>query len=278
MFDDYTKKPKNLPNSECRLVTPYLIDPGLARSFTYGSAGDRGWLLENSVYLELRRRGYSANYVVTESGFLVDFIARRAKGDAVSTACQASSKPGPPASMDSTSPRSREAKGFSLANMFRLLGALEGRRQRLSTEKGAMVHEDMATKAKDLMTPAVITVTSDQTTGEVRDLMLSHDIHAIPVVEGDEKPVGIVTSTDLLSRFEEVMPISRVMSRSVFELSPNATPDEAACMMRAHGAHHLVVTEHGKVSGVLSAFDLLSLIEHPKKSRTRVSKKKVRRK
>ena len=61
----------------------YLIDPGLARSFSYRSTGDRGWLLENTVYLELRRRGYSAKYVVTKSGFEVDFIARRARNDAV---------------------------------------------------------------------------------------------------------------------------------------------------------------------------------------------------
>jgi hypothetical protein len=61
----------------------YLIDPGLARSFTYESASDRGWLLENIVFLELRRRGYSTKYVVTESGFEVDFIARRAKSDAI---------------------------------------------------------------------------------------------------------------------------------------------------------------------------------------------------
>jgi uncharacterized protein len=55
----------------------YVIDTGLARSLSYRAAGETGWLLENAVFLELRRRGYSTGYVVTVSGREVDFIARR---------------------------------------------------------------------------------------------------------------------------------------------------------------------------------------------------------
>lgn len=68
---------------ESRPRKAYLIDPGLARSFSYRGAGDRGWLLENTIYLELCRRGYSTNYVVTENGYEVDFIARRGRSDAL---------------------------------------------------------------------------------------------------------------------------------------------------------------------------------------------------
>jgi len=55
----------------------YLIDPGLARAFSYRAAGDVGRLLENVVYLELRRRGYQVNYAVTSLGREIDFVARR---------------------------------------------------------------------------------------------------------------------------------------------------------------------------------------------------------
>lgn len=55
----------------------YLIDPGLARAFSYRAAGDLGWLLENVVYLELRRRAYQVNYAVTPLGREIDFVARR---------------------------------------------------------------------------------------------------------------------------------------------------------------------------------------------------------
>jgi predicted AAA+ superfamily ATPase len=55
----------------------YLVDPGLARSFSFRQAGDMGWLLENTIYLELRRRGYKVNYLVTGQNREIDFIVRR---------------------------------------------------------------------------------------------------------------------------------------------------------------------------------------------------------
>jgi len=55
----------------------YLIDPGLARALSYRAAADLGRLLENVVYLELRRRGYQVNYAITPRGREIDFVARR---------------------------------------------------------------------------------------------------------------------------------------------------------------------------------------------------------
>ena len=52
----------------------YLVDPGL-RYFLLGSQiGDEGRLLENVVYLELRRRGYEISFGKT-GGAEVDFVA-----------------------------------------------------------------------------------------------------------------------------------------------------------------------------------------------------------
>ncbi|MBI5490678.1 MAG: ATP-binding protein [Deltaproteobacteria bacterium] len=53
-----------------------VIDPGLARAVSWRAAQDRGHLLENVVYLELRRRGAEPRYVVTRAGHEVDFLAR----------------------------------------------------------------------------------------------------------------------------------------------------------------------------------------------------------
>jgi predicted AAA+ superfamily ATPase len=61
-----------------RTVNPrtcYVIDPGLARASSFRAAADLGHLLENVVYLELRRRGHAVHYVVTERGEEVDFLA-----------------------------------------------------------------------------------------------------------------------------------------------------------------------------------------------------------
>ena len=59
------------PSARVRMTNPrkcYLIDPGLAHAFSLRAASNHGPLLENIVYLELRRRGYEIAYLLTASG------------------------------------------------------------------------------------------------------------------------------------------------------------------------------------------------------------------
>ncbi len=68
-------------NSEkARMVNPrkmYPADHGLAGSFVMKASRDLGHHLETIVAVELRRRGYSLEYVTTASGNEVDFLARK---------------------------------------------------------------------------------------------------------------------------------------------------------------------------------------------------------
>lgn len=57
----------------------YVVDPGI-RYFLLGrKTGDRGHILENIVYLELKRRGYDV-YVGKVDEYEVDFVAINSKG------------------------------------------------------------------------------------------------------------------------------------------------------------------------------------------------------
>ena len=61
-----------------RRVNPdkyYLNDVGLVRAMRIKHALDQGPLLENLVYLQLRRQGFQVEYVITSDGSEVDFIA-----------------------------------------------------------------------------------------------------------------------------------------------------------------------------------------------------------
>ncbi|MBP5639375.1 MAG: ATP-binding protein [Victivallales bacterium] len=61
-----------------RQVNPpkiYLVDIGLIRALNSKRAADRGHLLENLVFLHLRRKNFEIEYLVTRDGFEVDFIA-----------------------------------------------------------------------------------------------------------------------------------------------------------------------------------------------------------
>lgn len=113
----------------------------------------------------------------------------------------------------------------------------------------------------ELMQPQVMTATPHQTVGHVRGVMSEHRISAMPVVDRDGHPVGIVTATDFLADHPEGAPISGVMSDSVYTVPRYDGPHIAARLMRNHHLHHVVVTEDSRVVGMLSTYDLLRLVE-----------------
>ena len=115
---------------------------------------------------------------------------------------------------------------------------------------------------EELMTPQVFVAYPDETLGEVRSRMLKEGIHAVPVIDVDEHPIGMVTSTDLLVDIvSDEMRVSQFPTPKVFTVSRYDEPHIAARVMRNHHLHHLVVTDEKKVVGILSAFDLLRLVE-----------------
>lgn len=66
-----------------RQVNPrklYVADTGLLNAHGLGLTADRGPFLENLIYMELRSRGLSVDYVVTDKGYEVDFLAGAEQG------------------------------------------------------------------------------------------------------------------------------------------------------------------------------------------------------
>jgi predicted AAA+ superfamily ATPase len=51
----------------------YLIDPGLIRAMCVKNDAERGWMLENVVYMALRRCGGKISYLINKDGTEVDF-------------------------------------------------------------------------------------------------------------------------------------------------------------------------------------------------------------
>jgi predicted AAA+ superfamily ATPase len=61
-------------------VKPYVIDTGLSAAFALTREPDMGHLLENCVFMELCRRGARVSYMLTSSGYEVDFFAQYPDG------------------------------------------------------------------------------------------------------------------------------------------------------------------------------------------------------
>ena len=119
----------------------------------------------------------------------------------------------------------------------------------------------MNVKVHDLMTASVITIDRSTSVDGARRLLEDHSIGAVPVVNQIGEPVGIVSSTDLIRDLDPGAPVEQVMTDGVYSVPQYDDVSTAARVMRNHRIHRVVVTHEKKVVGVLTAFDLLKLVE-----------------
>jgi CBS domain-containing protein len=119
----------------------------------------------------------------------------------------------------------------------------------------------MNVKVHDLMTEAVVTTEPHSSIERVRRLLQRNKVSAIPVVDSEGQPVGIVSATDLVASLKPESPVSAIMTEKVYTVPQYDDVSIAARIMRNHKIHRVVVTHEQKVVGVISAFDLLELVE-----------------
>ena len=124
------------------------------------------------------------------------------------------------------------------------------------------------------MTRRVATVGPEATIFEIQALMSEKRIRHVPVVEKDNKLVGIVSDRDLRSALpfryfqEGIRPEEKaklqglrakdIMTRKVFTISPGYTIQDALLMIQNSKVGALpVVDDDGRLKGILSVRDLL---------------------
>jgi len=80
-------------------------------------------------------------------------------------------------------------------------------------------------------------------------------------MNGNDEPIGVVSSSDLLEDLDPASPVGDLMSSRIYTVGTYDGPHVAARVMRNHRIHHVLVTHEKKVVGIVSAFDLLRLVE-----------------
>lgn len=141
-------------------------------------------------------------------------------------------------------------------------------------------------KLRDIMHPSV-SVTPDVSARETLRVMLENNVPAVPVVEEDERLIGFISDGQLLSsalpRYITMMdnlsfisenseeavhyltaaadrPVSEVMSKDVARIELGKSALEAARQMVVEGVSSVVVTEKGKMVGIVTRLDLYAAI------------------
>ncbi len=75
----FYRVPIHSRSEKSRMQTPakiYTIDTGLLNAMSFRNSANDGALLENLVFMQLRRNGYMIEYVNTKEGYETDFLAR----------------------------------------------------------------------------------------------------------------------------------------------------------------------------------------------------------
>ncbi len=117
----------------------------------------------------------------------------------------------------------------------------------------------------DLMTQAAVTDAPDDTLAEAAAKMRQQQTGSLLVMEGDAL-AGIVTERDVLKVVGEgqdpkSVSLRDVMTTDVVTVDPEKSVQEAARIMFDKWFRHLpVTTSDGKVVGIISLRDLLSLV------------------
>ena len=119
----------------------------------------------------------------------------------------------------------------------------------------------MNVKVADLMTESVVTTEPHVSIERVRRILQRNKVSALPVVDTEDQPVGIVSATDLVPKLKPDSPVSTIMTEKVYTVPQYDDVSVAARIMRNHKIHRVVVTHEQKTVGMISAFDLLELVE-----------------
>jgi CBS domain-containing protein len=153
----------------------------------------------------------------------------------------------------------------------------------------------MGWTASDIMNRNVISVRSDMDLRDLAKLFLEKGITGAPVVDSEGELVGVISQTDLLyynlTRGDELVAdsafyqsvqveggylprgfqvedvntgrVEDVMTPVVHSVPETADVESVARMMTRKHIHRVIVRHGRKVSGIISALDVLRVLEQP---------------
>lgn len=125
-------------------------------------------------------------------------------------------------------------------------------------------------EVRDLMATDVVAVGPTASIRDAARLMFRYRVSGLPVVDVEDRVLGIVTEGDFLQMEIERLEsgnvpeqVGSVMSTAVKTIPPNMDVIGAARFMKDQDVKRLVVTEDGKMVGIISRFDIVAAFTRP---------------
>jgi CBS domain-containing protein len=120
-------------------------------------------------------------------------------------------------------------------------------------------------KVKDIMTKNVISVKKDTPIFQAIEILADNDITGIPVVEDDMTVIGILSEKDVLSvlyapRENEDKVVNDFMTQPAICFEKDESVMDICDCLRESFFRRVLVTEHGKLVGIVSRKDIIKCI------------------
>ena len=122
-----------------------------------------------------------------------------------------------------------------------------------------------------IMSTDLITVTPDENLARARELMHDRKIHHLPVVDAQDRLVGLVTLTDVLAATDSFLrdaenrlhaseiAVDDVMVRDVATVDEHASLRQAALFLEKHRIGCLPVVTNGELRGIITDTDFVGV-------------------
>lgn len=118
-------------------------------------------------------------------------------------------------------------------------------------------------RVQDVMTEGVHTIAPTDAAEDAYELMRRHKFHHVVVTRG-ARVVGVFSDRDAGGRHGTAVrrahTVQELMTTPVVTVEPTTTVKRAANLMRGRSIGCLVVTNRGKVAGIVTVADLLELL------------------
>lgn len=110
-----------------------------------------------------------------------------------------------------------------------------------------------------IMSRDLVTLSASDTPDRARDLLIAHDVRALPVVDEDGRAIGLVTRADLLRT--DAARVETLMRRN-FPTAHEATAIDDLLQPLSRGGSHLVMVNDAeeRLAGVITKTDLLAAL------------------
>ncbi len=110
-----------------------------------------------------------------------------------------------------------------------------------------------------------ITLTADKTIADAHEIMAKYKISGIPIVDENNKLIGIITNRDLRFADDLSIPVSKLMTRENLVTAPlGTTLDEAKILLQKHKIEKLpVIDSDGILRGLITYKDISKKAMYP---------------